>query len=321
MKAVVYYKYGPPEVLSFTDVEKPIPSDDEVLVKVHAASVNSWDWDRLTGRPYLYRLISGISKPRLKIPGCDIAGTVVEVGRNVRQFKVSDEVFGDLSTGSWGGFAEFTCARENELTLKPASMSFEEAASIPQAATLALQGLRNRQLRPEEKVLINGAGGGVGTFGIQIAKMYGAEVTCVDKKEKLDALLSLGADHVIDYEGEDFTRSGKRYDLILDTVANHTIFDYLRVLNPSGNYVAIGGTIPTILQAALLGSLISRITGKKVGILAHQANKDMDYLKELFGSGQLRPVISGRYSLSEAPEALRLLGEGHVLGKVVVSLV
>lgn len=321
MKAVVYQKYSPPEMLSLAEVEKPIPNDDEVLVKVHSASINSWDWDRLTGKPFLYRLISGISKPRLSILGCDIAGTVVEAGRNVRQLKEGDEVFGDLSTGSWGGFAEFARARENELTLKPASMSFEEAASIPQAATLALQGLRDkRRILPGEKILINGAGGGVGTFGIQIAKLYDAEVTCVDKKDKLDMLLSLGADHVIDYEKDDFTRLGKRYDLILDMVANHGISDYLKVLNPGGNYVAIGGTIPSILKVALLGPLVSRINGKKIGILAHKANEGMDYLIELFESGGLRPVINNRYSLAEVPVALRQLGEGRVLGKVVISI-
>ena len=322
MKAVVYEKYGPPEALQLKEVEKPLPKDNEVLVKVHAASVNSWDWDLLRGKPFLNRPMFGLLKPKYKILGCDIAGRVEAVGRNVKQFRLGDEVFGDISGCGWGGFAEYVCARENALTLKPAGMTFEEAAAVPQAAVLALQGLRDKgQIQPGQKVLINGAGGGVGTFAVQIAKSFGAEVTGVDSTGKLDMLRSICADHVIDYTQEDFTKNGQRYDLILDVVTYRSIFDYKRVLNSNGIYIMLGGgSWARVFQTMFLGLLISMIGSNKMGILLLKPNKGLDYIKELFEAGKVVSVIDRRYPLIEVPEALRYFGEGHVKGKVVITV-
>jgi NADPH:quinone reductase-like Zn-dependent oxidoreductase len=267
------------------------------------------------------RLLFGLLKPKIKILGCDIAGQVEAVGRNVKQFQPGDEVFGDISGCGFGGFAEYVCARENALVLKPASMTFEEAAAIPQAAILALQGLRGkRQIQSGQKVLINGAGGGAGTFAVQIAKSFGAEVTGVDSTRKLDIMRSIGADHVIDYTKEDFTKSGQRYDLILDMAAHHSIFDYKRALSPKGIYVMVGGSMFRLFQVMFLGSLISMTTSKKMGILAHKPNKDLAFMKELLEAGKVVPVIDKRYPLSEVPEALRYFGEGHAKGKLVITL-
>jgi NADPH:quinone reductase-like Zn-dependent oxidoreductase len=321
MKAIVCTKYGSPDVLQLKEVAKPIPEDNEVLVEVHAASVNDWDWGLLRGKPFLNRLLFGLLKPKIKILGCDIAGRVEAVGRNVKQFQPGDEVFGDISGCGWGGFAEYVCARENALALKPASMTFEEAAAVPQAAVLALQGLRDKgQIQPGQKALINGAGGGVGTFAVQIAKSFGAEVTGVDSTRKLDMVRSIGADQVIDYTQEDFTQSGQRYDLILDVAAYHSIFDYKRALSPRGIYVMVGGSTARIFQSMFLGPLISMTGSKKMGILMHKPNKDLAFMKELFEAGKVVPVIDGRYPLSEVPEALRYFGEGHAKGKIVITV-
>jgi len=322
MKAIVYHTYGSPDVLELKEVAKPTPKDNEVLVKVHAASVNSWDWDLLRGKPFLARLVGGgVFKPKYQILGADIAGRIEAVGRNVRQFQPGEEVFGDLSGGSWGGFAEYVCAHENAVLLKPARMTFEEAAAVPQAALLALQGLRDKgQIKPGQKVLINGAGGGVGTFAVQIAKACGAEVTGVDSTRKLDLLRSIGADQVIDYTQEDFTKNGKRYDLILDVVASRSIFAYKRALRPKGMCVIIGGSLATIFQALLLGPWISLTGRKKVGLLIYKQNKDLVFMKELLEAGKVVPVIDRRYPLREVAEALRYFGEGHVKGKVVITV-
>jgi len=321
MKAIVYTKYGSPDVLQLKEVEKPTPKDNEVLVKVHAASVNDWDWGLLRGKPFVNRLLFGLLKPKIKILGVDIAGRVEAVGRNVKQFQPGDEVFGDLCRCGWGGFAEYVCARENALALKPASMTFEEVAAVPQAAVLALQGLRDYgQIQPGQKVLINGAGGGVGTFAVQIAKSFGAEVTGVDSTRKLDMVRSIGADQVIDYTQEDFTKNEQRYDLILDVAAYHSIFDYKRALSPKGIYVMVGGSTARIFQAMLLGPWISMTGSKKMGILAHKPNKDLAFMKELFEAGKVVPVIDRRYPLSEVAEALRYFGEGHAQGKVVITV-
>jgi NADPH:quinone reductase-like Zn-dependent oxidoreductase len=321
MKAIVYERYGPPDVLQLKEVEKPTPKDNEVLIKVHAASINSWDWELLRGKPFVNRLLFGLLKPKIKILGADIAGRVEAVGRNVKQFQPGDKVFGDLCECGWGGFAEYVCARENALALKPASMTFEEVAAVPQAAAMALQGLRDKgQIQPGQKILINGAGGGVGTFAVQIAKSFGAEVTGVDSTRKLDLLRSIGADQVIDYTQEDFTKSGQRYDLILDVAAYHSIFDYKRALSPKGIYVMVGGSSARIFQTIFLGPLISMTGSKKLGILAHKPNKGLDFMKELFEAGKVVPIIDRRYPLSEVPEALRHFGEGHAKGKVVITL-
>jgi NADPH:quinone reductase-like Zn-dependent oxidoreductase len=321
MKAIVFTKYGPPDVLQLKEVEKPTPKDEEVLVKVHAASVNSWDWELLRGTPFANRLMFGLLKPtKIKILGCDIAGQVEGVGRNVKQFQPGDEVFGDLSGCGWGGFAEYVCASEDVLALKHASMTFEEAAAVPQAAVLALQGLRDKgQIQPGQKVLINGAGGGVGTFAVQIAKSFGAGVTGVDSTGKLDMVRSIGADQVIDYTEEDFTKNGQVYDLILDVAAYRSIFDYKRALSPKGNCVLVGGSTARIFQALFLGSWI--LGSKKVGLLIYKPNKkDLILINELFEAGKVVPIIDRRYPLSEVPEALRYLGEGHAQGKLVITL-
>ena len=324
MKAILFDKYGPPEVLQFKEVEKPVPKDDEVLIKVHAVSINSWDWELLRGNPFINRLLFGLLRPKkINILGCDIAGRVESVGSNVKQLQPGDDVFGDISQGSWGGFAEFLTARENVLAIKPGSMTFEEAAALPQAGLLALQALRDKgEIRKGQKVLINGAGGGSGTFEVQIAKYFGAEVTGVDSTEKLDLIRSIGADQVIDYTQEDFTKNGQRYDLILDVVTYHSIFDYKRALSPEGIYVMLGGgSWARVFQTAFLGPLISMTGSKKMGILMHKPNiKDLSFMIELFEAGKILPVIDGHYTLSETAEAFRYFGEGHVQGKVVITV-
>jgi len=320
MQAVVYAKYGPPEVLQLKQVEKPTPGDNEVLIKVHAAAVNSWDWDLLRGEPLLIRMW-GLFKPGYYILGSDIAGVVEEVGHKVKNLKPGDQVFGDLSGSGWGGFAEYVCAPEDTLVLKPANMTFEQAAAIPQAGVLAYQGLFDYgKIRAGKHVLINGAGGGVGTFAIQIAKFFGAQITGVDSHDKLEMLKELGADHTIDYKKKDFTKTGKHYDLIIDNVANRSLSDYKGALNPDGMFLMVGGSMSTILQAMFFSKLLSAFGSKKLEILAHKPNKDLIPLIELYNSGAYKPVLEKIYYLPETPEALRLLGEGRAKGKVVVKI-
>ncbi len=320
MKAIVYTKYGPPEALQLTEVAKPTPKDDEVLIKVQAVSVNRSDWEGLRGKP-LYARLGGLLSPRQQRLGSDIAGRVEMAGRNIRRFQPGDEVFGDIS-GRIGGFAEYVCARESALALKPASMTFEQVAAIPQAAVIALQGIRDKgQVQPGQKVLINGAGGGAGTFAVQLAKLYGAEVTGVDNTGKLDFMRPLGADHVIDYTQEDFTKNGKQYDLILDVVAHRSVFAYKRALRANGSYFFVGGSVATIFQILLLGPWIRGTTGKKIRILAVQPNtEDVDFMKELIETGKVTPVIDRTYPLSEVPDAIGYVGEGQAKGKVVITV-
>ena len=305
-------------VLQLKEVETPKPKDNEVLVKIHAASLNAADLDFLKGRfqPSFSR------KSGFKILGSDIAGRIKTIGRNVTQFQPDDEIFVDLSNCGLGAFAEYVCVPEKELRLKPTSMTSEEAATVPQAAVVALQGLRKkREIQPGQKVLIKGAGGGMGTFAVQIAKSFGAEVTGVDSTGKLDMIRSIGADHVIDYTQVDFTKSGERYDLILDTAAHHSIFDCKRALYPKRIYRLVGGSGKLILQAVFLGPLISIFTSKKLGIVGWKPNKkeDMVFLGELFEAGKVVPVIDRRYPLSKAAEAFRYLEEGHHHGKIVIT--
>jgi NADPH:quinone reductase-like Zn-dependent oxidoreductase len=322
MKAIVCTEYGAPDVLKLKEVAKPSPKDDEALVKVHATSLNAADFEMLRG-VFVIR-IAAPRKPMYKILGSDIAGRVEAVGRNVKQFQPGDEIWGDLSFPyGYGTFAEYVCVPENALRLKPTSMTFEQAAAIPTAAVVALQNLRcKRPIQPGQRVLINGAGGGVGTFAVQLAKYLGAEVTGVDSAYKLDMLRSIGADHVIDYTQEDFTQNEGRYDLILDVVAYRSIFAYRRALSPKGIFVYVGGSTAAIFQAVLLGPLVSRIGSKKMGVGMWKPNdkEDLDFLTELFEAGKLVPVIDRRYPLSEVPEALRYLEEGHALGKVVITV-
>ncbi len=319
MKAVVYEKYGPPDVLELKDIKKPTPKENEVLIKVHAVSLNASDYELLTGSP-LYTRMWGIRKPKRKILGSDIAGRVDAVGGKVTQFQPGDEVFGDI-LGRWGGFAEYVCAEENMLVHKPAGLTFEDAAAIPQAACVALQGIRDKgQVQPGQKVLINGAGGGSGSFALQMAKLFDAEVTGVDHSEKLDLMRSLGADHVIDYTEQDFTQNGQCYDLILDLVACHSIPDYKRALSSRGVYLMVGGSMAHIFQTLIVGSLISITGGKKMSILGVKANKDLAYILELIESGKVTPIIDRKYSLIAVPDALRYLGEGRAKGKVVINI-
>lgn len=320
MKAIVRDEYGSPEVLQIREVPKPVPTDDQLLVKVRAVSLNRSDWEGLTGKP-LYARMGGLWRPGNPILGSDIAGRVKTVGRNNSQFKPGDEIFGEMG-GYSGGFAEYVCTSGKAWALKPSGMSFETAAAIPQAGVIALQGIRDKgPIQPGQKVLINGAGGGAGSFAIQLAKRYGAEVTGVDNAEKLDFMRSLGADHVIDYTREDFTKNGKKYDFILDLIAYRSAFAYARALLPHGKYYAVGGSVLTFLQFFLFGPWIRKNSGKQVRLLAVQRNrKDLEYITELCASGQIVPVIDQTYPLSEVPQALRYLGEGHAKGKVVISV-
>jgi NADPH:quinone reductase-like Zn-dependent oxidoreductase len=322
MKAIVYHRYGSPDVLEFTDLEKPTPKENEVLIKVHAVSINAYDWHLLTADIFLVRLMGGgLNEPKNKILGADISGRVEAVGENVTQFQPGDAVFGDIAGRAIGGFAEYTTAPEGILAAKPANLSFEQAAAVPMAGVTALQGLRDEgMIQPGQKVLINGASGGVGTFAVQIAKAFGAEVTAVTSTRNLDQATSLGADHVIDYTKEDFTQSGQQYDLILAANGYHPLSAYKRALAPRGIYVMAGGKPAQIFQAMLLGSLMSRSGGKKLGgVSAKASQKDLAYLKELLEAGKIVPVIDRRYPFNEAADALRYLGEGHARGKVVIT--
>jgi NADPH:quinone reductase-like Zn-dependent oxidoreductase len=319
MRAIVYAEYGPPDVLRFTEVATPTPKDDEVLIRVRAASVNPLDWRLMRGKPALVRLMTGgLRKPRLTRPGVDVAGQVEAVGRNVTQFKPGDEVFGVCR----GALADYACATEDGLALKPANISFEEAAAVPVAALSALQGLRDKgRIQRGHKVLVDGASGGVGTFAIQIAKSFGAEVTAVCSTRNLDTARSIGADHVIDYTREDFTQGGRRYDLIIAANAYHSIFDYRRALNRAGTYVLVGGGGTQILQAMLLGPLLSLIGRKRFRFyIAKPSKTDLVLLRNSLAAGQIVTVIDRRYPLSEAAEAVRYLEEGHARGKVVITV-
>lgn len=323
MKAIVFTEYGSPDALELKEVPTPVPQDDEVLVRVHASSVNSWDWEFLQGRPFANRLMFGLLKPKpgKQSLGADIAGTVEAVGGQVTRFQPGDEVFGDL-WDSWGGFAEYACAPETSLELKPANATFEEAAAVPQAGVLALQGIRKAgQLKPGQKVLINGAGGGVGTFAIQLAKLAGAEVTGVDSSHKSDVIQSLGADHVIDYAQVDFSRTGELYDLIVDCQCYRSMFDNLRALTPTGVFAMIGGAMARVFQLWFV-SLIAPLIGehRNLCLVTDGPNKGLAELKELIEAGKLVSVIDRSFPLSEVPEALRYFGTGRHQGKIVITV-
>ena len=322
MKAIVYTKYGSPDVLLYKEVEKPTPGKNEVLVNIHAASVNAADWHLLRADPFVIRIFGGLIKPKYKILGADIAGQVEAIGKNVKQFQPGDEVFGCISQSGWGGFAEYVCTSENALVLKPANISFEEAAAVPLAAMTALQALRDKgQIQPNQKVLINGASGGVGTFAVQIAKSFGAEVIGVCSTNKLEMVRSIGADHVIDYTKEDFTKNGKLYDLIIAANGYHSISDYKLALSQEGIYVMTGGSGTQMFQAMFMGPWISMTGSKKMyNILMKPNKKDLVFIKELLEAGKLKPVIDKRFPLSEVANAMRYLEEGHAGGKVVITM-
>ena len=318
MKAIVYYKYGSPDVLKLEEVQKPVPGDNQVLIKAHASSINYGDCLAVRGK-LAVRMYLGLLKPKNKMLGSDIAGRVEAVGKNITQFQPGDEVFGD---GGPGAFAEYTCTFEKRLAPKPANLSFEEAAAVPIAAITALQGLRNEgQIQPAQKVLINGASGGVGTFAVQLARYFGAEVTGVCSPKKMDLVHSLGVDHVIDYTREDFTKNGQRYDLILDVAGHHTLLDYRRALNPQGNYILLASYMRLVFPVMLLGKRISKAWDKNFSfMIANITTKDLAFLKELFESGKITPVIGGCYPLHETAKALRYVDEGHAEGKVAINI-
>ncbi|MBS4205112.1 NAD(P)-dependent alcohol dehydrogenase [Lederbergia citrea] len=322
MKAIVCNKYGSPDVLKLKEIEKPSPLENQVLVKVHTASLNFGNLVLLKGKPFLARFAFGLLRPKYSIPGGDIAGIVEAVGKEVKQFQPGDEVFGDLSGCGWGGFAEYVTVPEYALVLKPSNISFEEAAATPMASVTALQGLRNKgKIKSGKKVLINGASGGVGTFAVQIAKSFGAEVTGVCSTRNIEILQSIGADQIIDYTKEDFTEKEERYDLILGVNGSHSISAYKRVLKPNGNFVHVGGAESQLFQALVLGPFISMTGSKKMSSLLQRANqKDLIYVKELLEDGKVKPVIDKRYKLSEVSEAFKYFQEGHAQGKVVLTV-
>ena len=320
MKAVVYTRYGPPDVLQLTDVPTPVPKDNEVLVRVAAVSLNRSDWETLRGTP-LYSRIGGPFRPRHHILGSDIAGQVQAAGRDATLFRPGQDVFGDILR-HMGGFAQYVCVPQGTLAPMPAGMTYEQAAALPQAGAIALQGIRDKgQVQRGQKVLINGAGGGSGMYAIQLAKMHGAEVTGVDNAEKLEFMRSLGADHVIDYTRDDFTADGRGYDLVLDLAGHRRVFAYKASLLPGGRYLYVGGSMATLLQVLLAGPLIGRAEDKKIRLLAVRLG--VQYLApmvELCQAGKITTVIDRRYPLSETPAALQYLGEGHAKGKVVITV-
>jgi NADPH:quinone reductase-like Zn-dependent oxidoreductase len=320
MRAIIYRRYGSADVLEPAEVAAPEPRDNEVLIRIHAVSINEWDWGLLQGRPFVNRMLNGLRRPKQTILGSDVAGCVEAVGRGVDRFVPGDRVFGDLS-GRWGGFAEHVCAPQTALAMMPACMGFAEAAAIPQAAMLALQGLRDKgRIRAGQKVLINGAGGGVGSFALQLARLHDVELTGVDSADKFELLRSLGCSRVIDYRREDFTRLGSRFDLILDVKSDRSPLAYLRALARHGTYVTVGGELPRLLQFLLLGPLIALGSSKALRIVSLQPNRDLAYLSERFEAGELRPVIERFDGLDAIPRAMHHYASGKHLGKVVIVL-
>jgi NADPH:quinone reductase-like Zn-dependent oxidoreductase len=325
MKAIICTKYGSPDVLQLQDVAKPAPKDDEVLIRIYAASINSRDWRMMRAKPFFIRLMpGGFLQPKNKILGADVAGQVEAVGSNARQFNPGDEIFGFLPSATGRGtFAEYVCANESSITLKPVNLTFEQAAAVPLAAMIALQGLRDKgNIQPGKKVLINGASGGVGTFAVQIAKAFGAEVTAVCSTRNLEMVRSIGADHFIDYQKVDFTQNGQQYDLILAVNGYHPLSDYLRALKPQGTYVVAGGSMLQLIQAGSNKKRNSNTGGQKIVVASLvQSQKDLNFIKELLESGKIMPVIDGCYPLSKTPEAFWYFEKEHPNGKVVISVV
>ena len=319
MKAIVYHKFGSTQNLKLTEVPTPIPKSDEVLVKVHAASVNSWDWDLVNGRPRIYRLLFGFFTPRYPIIGSDFAGTIEAVGSSVTEYKPGDEVYGDNSPSGFGTFAEYVSVPQKNLRHKPPQLSFEYAAALPQAGLLAWQGLTGKKpVRAGDHVLINGAGGGVGTIAIQLCKLWGAHVTAVDHASKLERLKALGADVVYDYTKTNYTQTGAEYDFILDSVADQTVHSYFKSLKPGGRLEVIGGKPRLLIKVAL--STFRSPQSKRVGILAHRANDGLETLTELVLEGSIKPIIDSTFTLNQTPKAIQKLGDGKVFGKVIITL-
>jgi NADPH:quinone reductase-like Zn-dependent oxidoreductase len=323
MKAIVYTKYGSPDVLHLMEVDKPSPKESEVLIKVVASSVNEWDNGLIKGEGLLTRLLGGLFKPKNKILGADVAGIIEAVGSNIKNFKPGDEVFGDIAGAGFGAFAEYVCAPEKMLAKKSPQMSFEQAAALPQAGLLAMQGLRYKKpLQAGRDLLINGAGGGVGPVALQYAKSIGARVTCVDREEKFEMLRSLGADELIDYRKTDYTKSGKQYDYILDVTARRSVSDYRKVLKPGGVFAMIGGSMGGLLaQMMLIQPLLSKFSNKKLGIMGYQVNREgLDELTSLFEKGIIKSVIDKSFPLEKTADAFRYYEQGNFKGKIVIII-
>ncbi len=321
MKAVILTQYGPPSLLQIQEIPVPTPKEHEVLIKVKATAVNDYDWSMVRGKPYVYRLLFGLFKPKRKIPGMELSGVVDSVGAKVKSFKTGDEVYGDISDYGFGSFAEYLCIDEKAVVLKPQMMSFVDAAAIPHASLLAYQGLIEvADLQRGQNILINGAGGGVGTFGAQIAKWFDAQVTGVDTGNKLEMMKSVGFDYVIDYKQLDFTQNGKQYDLILDAKTNRSPLAYARTLNSNGIYVTVGGSLIRLLQLLIMGPLISRLTKKRFRILALKPNKYLDRIGSLYEEGKLKCIIDGPHPLSETSNVLQHFGEAKHQGKVIITI-
>ena len=323
MKAMVRHRFGSPDVMELEECPKPSPGEQEVLVRIRAAAVNPADWHILRGDPWLMRLIGfGLVRPKHRILGADIAGTVEAVGRGVTRFTPGDAVFGDLVSSGWGAFAEYVCVRESALAPKPENLTFEQAAAVPLAGLTALHGLRDAgRIQAGQRVLINGASGGVGTFAVQIAKAFGAEVTGVASTKNLELVRSLGAEHVLDYTQEDFTRRDERYDLIFDAAAFHPVMDSLRALTPAGTYVLVGGDFRHFPTATVLGAWLAAFGRKRIRALSSRPNlDDLLFVKQLIEAGKVMPVVGARYSLSEVPSAMRQIELGHARGKLVIAM-
>jgi len=321
MEAIVINKYGSPENLHLEEVDTPAPAENEVLVKIEATTINDYDWSIALGRPYLYRLLFGITKPKNPIAGMELSGTIESLGKNASYFEVGDRVYGDISHHGFGTFAQYVCINEKALVHQPNGMSDVDAAALPHASCLAIQGLIEvGEIKDDSRILINGAGGGVGTIGLQIAKVYGAEVTGVDSGDKFGSMKSIGFDHVIDYKKDDFTKNGIQYDLILDAKSTRSPRAYLRALKPKGSYVTVRGFLPSLIGIALFKPLNSKISGKQLKIANLKPNKNLDFVGKLYAEGRLRPVIDGPYPLFEIPRMVQSFGEGKHKGKIVISV-
>ena len=321
MKAFAAYKYGPPSSLQLVDLPVPEPRKNEILIRVKATTINDWDWGIVRGKPRIYRLLFGLGKPKSPVPGMELSGIVEKVGSDVNGFQPGDEVYGDISDHGWGTWAEYICVPESCVVKKPAEMSFEEAAAIPHAAMLAYQGLIDEgEIEDGQQVLINGAGGGMGSYGIQLARLYDVEVTGVDSAGKLETMKSIGFDAVFDYREVDFTASGIRYDLILDAKTTRSPFRYLKALKPGGKYVTVGGHVGRLMQLALLKGMIKLFTGKRLAIVALKPNKDLFRIHELHEEGKIKAVIDGPHAFKEIPRLLQFFGDGKHKGKIVISL-
>ena len=321
MKAIVLTKYGTPDDLELKEVEKPVPKDHEVLIKVHASAVNDWDWGLLRGKPLFMRALGGLLRPKIPIMGCDVAGQIEAVGNNVTTLKAGDDVYGDLSESGLGGFAEYVCARRESVALKPRNLTYEQAAAIPHAAMLAQQSLRDiGHIEEGQTLLINGAGGGVGPLGVQLAKLHRLQVTGVDSTAKQDFLRSCGFDHVIDYSQDDFTRSGLSYDVILDVKSDRSPFAYARALKPNGTYITVGGSTPRLVQCLVFGRWIARTRNKQIRIFGLKPNQGLDDMTALLEAGAVIPSIDAVYPLDEVPRAIQRFGEARHKGKIVISI-